>query len=315
MNQFFATFLSAGFWYGVIRCATPILFGALAALMSRRCGVTNMAIEGIMMFGALVAVIGSALSQNVWIGLLCSIVIAVVISLGLTMFKIRMQADEIMSAIAINLFATGGTVFVLYMITGEKSNSSKLANPVLPRIDIPILKDIPFIGEVFSGQNILVYVAIAAVFVIYYLLFKTPLGLRIRSVGGNPNAAESVGVSVQKMQYIAMGISGVLSGLAGAFMSLAYMNMFTAGMTAGRGYIALAASNLGGAHPIGALLASLLFGLFDFLSNSMQQMGIAPELIQMTPYLATVILYSIYSYMKMTEKRRKNKKLAKGKAA
>lgn len=293
------------FWFGVLRSTTPILFAALAALISKRCGITNMAIEGIMLFGALFAVVGSAYTGSVWIGLLSSIFISVLLSLVLAYFKLKMDADEIMVAIALNLLATGGTIFLLYLFTGSKSTSSSLPSEVFPSIALPFIQDIPFIGRVISGHNILVYLAFVAVFVIHYILFKTPLGLRIRSVGGNEGAAESVGVSVNNTRYIAMIIAGILTGFAGAYMSMGYLTIFTQGMTAGRGYIALAASNVGGAAPIGTMFASVLFGFFDQLGNQLQTAAfIPPEFIYMIPYIATIVMYSLFTYRKMTAKKR-----------
>lgn len=293
------------FWFGVIRSTTPILFAAMAALTARRCGITNMAIEGIMLFGALFAVIGSAYSGNAWVGLICSVLISVVLSLILAYFKLKMKADEIMVAIALNLLAVGGTIFLLYLFTGSKSTSSSLPSKIFPAIALPLIENIPFLGRVLSGHNILVYFAFASVLLMNYLLFRTPLGLRIRSVGGNEQSAASVGVSVEKTRYIAMAISGILSGFAGAYMSMGYLTIFTQGMTAGRGYIALAASSVGGAAPIGTMFASVLFGFFDQLGNQLQTSSfIPPEFIYMIPYLATIIMYSAFSYRKITEKRR-----------
>ncbi|NMA67717.1 MAG: ABC transporter permease [Clostridiaceae bacterium] len=175
------------------------------------------------------------------------------------------------------------------MVTGDKGTSSSLNSVSLSPIHIP------FIGSVVSGHSILVYLAFVLVAVVHYLLFKTPLGLRIRSVGGNAHAAESVGVSVTKTQYIAMGLSGLFAGLAGAFMSMTYLTVFTQGMVAGRGYIALAASNVGGRAPIGAMFASLLFGFFDSLGNNLQRFAIPLEFIYMIPYLATIVMYKYCS--------------------
>lgn len=294
---------SSNFWFGAIRSTTPILFAALASLVSSISGITNMALEGIMLSSALVAVLGSAFSGNIWIGLLSAIIVSIILSLVLGFFAMRMKADEIMVAIAINLMASGGTVFLLYLVTGNKGTSSSLNSGVFPSIDIPIIENIPFIGNVISGHNILVYFAILAVFVVYYILYKTPLGLRIRSIGGNEEAAASVGVSVEKTRYIALTISGVLTGFAGTFMSMGYLTIFTANMTSGRGYIALAASNVGGKSPFGTLLASGLFGVFDSLGNQLQTVSNIPqEFVFMIPYLATVILYTFFTYQRTKKK-------------
>ncbi len=305
-------FANPSFWFGVLRATTPILFAAMAALIASRAGITNLAIEGIMSFGALFAVIGSWLTQNAWIGLMTSIIVGIILALFLAYFHLKMKADEIMVAIAINLLATGGTIFILFMLTGDKSTSAALSSVVLPTISIPIIRSIPFLGQVLSGHNVLVYIAFIMVFVMHYLLFKTPLGLRIRSVGGNEHAAESVGVFVHKTKYIGLALSGMLAGFAGAYMSLGYMTVFTRGMVAGRGFIALAAANVGGRAPIGSMFSSMLFGFFDSLGNNLQRFSIPNEFIYMIPYIATIVMFAYFSHRRMTEKKRVNKKLAKG---
>ena len=309
--EILSLFLNPNFWFGVIRSTTPILLAAIAALLAARSGITNMAIEGIMLFSALFAVIGSWVSGYALVGVLVAITTGLLITLFLAYFKIKMKADEILAAIAINLLANGGTIFILYLVSGDKGTSSSLNSAPLSAIHIPFIKDIPFIGQIISGHSFLVYLAFVSVAVIHYLLFKTPLGLRIRSVGGNAHAAESVGVSVEKTQYIAMALSGVFAGLAGAYMSMTYMTIFTQGMVAGRGYIALAASNVGGRAPIGAMLASLLFGFFDSLGNNLQRFAIPPEFIYMIPYIATIIMYTYFSYRRINLKKRRKATLAK----
>ena len=313
--EILSLFGNPDFWFGVIRSMTPILLAALAALIAARVGITNMAIEGIMLFSALFAVIASWLFQSAIAGLIMAMLTGILITLFLAYFKIKMKADEILAAIALNLLATGGTIFILFLVTGDKGTSSSLNSVSLSPIHIPFIKDIPFIGSVVSGHSILVYLAFVLVAVVHYLLFKTPLGLRIRSVGGNAHAAESVGVSVTKTQYIAMGLSGLFAGLAGAFMSMTYLTVFTQGMVAGRGYIALAASNVGGRAPIGAMFASLLFGFFDSLGNNLQRFAIPPEFIYMIPYLATIIMYTLFSYRRITLKKRRKAAAAKLQAA
>lgn len=299
------------FFSGVLRLMTPIIFASLAALIARRSGITNMAIEGTMLFAALFAVIGSAYTQSVIVGVLSGVVVGVIISLILAFFKINMKTDELLVAIALNLLATGATIFILYLVSGERGTSAALDSKVVPNLVIPGLMNVPILGNLILGHNILVYVAIASVFFMNILLFKTSLGLRIRAVGGNPGAATSVGVSVVKTQYIALMISGVFAGLGGAFMSMGYMTVFTRAMTAGRGFIGLAAANIGGQSPFGALLASVIFGVFDSLGNNLQTLNIPVEFVYMIPYITTIVAYSIASYRAKTEKERMAKKVLK----
>ena len=302
-------FTNPGFWFSLLRSSTPLIFAGMAALIASRAGISNMAIEGSMTMGALFAVVASWYFHNAWIGLLASIIVGISMSLFLAYFKLKMEADPILVAIALNLFATGASVFILFLLTGDKSNSAALNSSVLPIISFPFLANIPFIGKVINGQNILVYFAFISVFILNYFLFKTPLGLRIRSVGGNENAAESVGVSVHKTKYIGLAISGMFAGFGGAFMSLGYMTLFTRGMVAGRGFIAIAAANVGAQSPIPTLFSSLLFGFFDNLGNNLQQFSFVNEFVYMIPYVATIAMFAIASYRALTEKKRLSKKL------
>lgn len=303
-------FANPGFWYSLIRSSTPLIFAGMAALISARAGIFNMSIEGTMLMSSFLAVVASWYFQSAWIGLFVAMLVGVGMGLFLAYFHLKLEADNILVAIAMNLFATGFTVFLLFLITGDKSNSSALNSLMLPSVNIPFLNSIPFIGQVFNNQNILVYVAFASVFIMHYFLFKTPLGLRIRSVGGNEHAAESVGVYVHKTKYIGLAISGLFGGLAGAFMTLGYMSLFVKGMVAGRGFIAIAAANVGLVAPIPTMFAAILFGFFDNLGNNLQQFNFVNEFIFMIPYVATIIMFSFSSYRRLTEKKRMNKKLS-----
>ena len=244
------------FAFMVFRVTTPILFTALGAMISRRAGIMNISLEGMMLVGALFGVIGSTYTQNALIGVLCAVAASLLLSLVFAYFVLKLKSDLILTGIALNLMASGGTVFLLSILCGDKGVSTSMASKVVPSVEIPLIKSIPVLGKILSGHNILTYVALLSVIVVYVLINKSPLGLRIRSVGENPDAAESVGISVVKTRFIALMITGILSGLGGAFMSMGYVSWFARDMAAGRGYIALAAQNLGNATPIGTCLAS-----------------------------------------------------------
>ena len=199
---------------------------------------------------------------------------------------------------AINTFASGSTVMFLAYFTGDKGTSSALKSLSFPSIHIPLIKDIPVIGDIISNHSLITYLGLIAVFLVWVLLFKTPLGLRIRAVGENPNAASSVGVPVRKIRYIAILICGVLVSFGGMFMSMGYLNMFTRDMVAGRGFIALAAAAMGQSSPLGVLLSSGIFALFNGLSNTLQLVSLPPQFIKMLPYIATIICFTVYSIRK-----------------
>ena len=202
--------------------------------------------------------------------------------------------------------AAGGTVFLLFLAVGEKGISSSLASGVLPQVEIPLIKEIPYIGAAVSGHNVLTYVAVLLVFVLSVFLYKTSLGLHIRSCGENPEALESVGIHVLKVRYIALALSGMLAAMGGVYMSMGYVSYFVKDMTAGRGFIAIAAASLGGNKPIPMLIVCLLFGIADaFAVNpGTQNMGIPTELVSTIPYIVTVIVLVIYSYKKMKDRKK-----------
>lgn len=298
--------LTTDFAFSVLRVTTPILFAALGALISNRAGIINIGMEGIMLVSALAGVIVSSYTQSAWIGLLGAVLAGTLIAGLLAFFTLKFKTHVILGGIAINMFASGGTVFLLYLLSGDKGSSTSLASKVLPSVDIPILKDIPVLGPILSGHHILTYVSIAAVFAVYYLLKRTSLGLRIRSVGENSHAAQSVGVSVVRIQYIALLLSGFFAGLGGAYMSMGYLSLFTRDMIAGRGWIAIAAESMGRSTTVGTALTSLLFGAADALANAFQVLKIPAELIATLPYAATVIGLILYA---VSETRKKNRKV------
>lgn len=296
------TFLTPEFYNAILRATTPILFATLAAGVAQQSGICNMALEGIMLFSALFGVIFSALTHSFALGLLLTMTAGALIGLIMAFFVLRLKTDEILAAIAINLAATGGTVLLLLAYSGDRGTSASISSVAAPTIDIPLIENIPFMGEILSGQNLLTYLALIMVVVMHLFLYKTPLGLKIRAVGESQNAAESVGISAKKIRYIALAISGVLCSMGGYFMSGGYMNMFTKDMSAGRGFIALAASAMGRDTPLGGFLVALLFGISQAFSNTMQLTDIPMELIQMIPYAVTLIGLALFSYTKFHKK-------------
>jgi simple sugar transport system permease protein len=306
MSSLFDVIFTTEFAFSVLRVTTPILFAALGALISNRAGIINIGLEGIMLVAALTGVIASAYTGSAWLGLTGAVMAGTLISGVLAFFTLKFKTHIILGGVAINMFASGGTVFILYLLSGDKGSSTSLPSKVLPTLDIPLLKDIPVLGPILSGHNVLTYMSILAVFVVYYLLKRTPLGLRIRSVGENPQAAQSVGVSVVKVQYTALLLSGFFAGLGGAYMSMGYLSLFTRDMIAGRGWIAIAAESMGRSTTVGTTLTSLLFGAADALANALQVLKIPAELIGTLPYVTTVIGLVIYA---VSESRMRGKKL------
>lgn len=294
MEALFAILLKEDFWFAVIRSTTPILLTTLGAMIAARAGARNIALEGTMLTAAFVGVAASHFTQSAFIGLLFAVLSGIILSNIIAYFALKLKSNIIISGISLNLMASGMTVFGLYLLTGDKGASTSLNSLALPNINIPIIENIPVIGKIISGHNILTYVALISVVLVYIMFKYTQLGLRIKAVGESPESAESVGISVNKVKYIALTMSGALAALGGAFLSMGYVTLFSAGMTSGRGYIALATQSMSGANPVVGLLTSSLFGFTESMSNYLQGINLPIEFIQMLPYLAMVIIYVVY---------------------
>ena len=278
-----------------IRMATPLIFAALAALITRQAGMFNMGVEGMILCSALAAVAFAHYSGNMWVGLLGAVLVGLLTGLIIAFANLSGKTELYLTCIAFNLAASGGTVFIMYVLTGEKSTTSgAFRSYQIPNIDIPVIKDIPVIGKIVSGQSLLTWVAVLSIFLVWLLLKRTRLGLRIRAVGENPHAAESVGISVKKIGYTSFAICGLMAGLSGAYLSMSYVTFFMKNMANGRGYIGLSAQNMAGGEPVGSALASLLFGFSQALTTTMKnQTNFPTEFLEMIPYAATIIALGI----------------------
>ena len=334
LSQLFELLWTPAFAASVLRITTPILFAALGGIMARRCGIMNLALESSLLTAALFAVIGSAFAKKAvlggvsasladpalvakanMVGSLAGFVIGslagMLIALFLAYMAVGLKADAYLAGLAINTMTAGGTVFILYMVAGEKGVSSSLDSCSMPFIELPIIKDLPVIGEIFSGHNFMTYFSWICVGVVYFILFKTATGLRIRAVGETPSAAESVGVNVKKVQYIAMALSGLFCGFGGVSLSMSIVQMFTRGMSAGKGFIAMSAMNLGNASPIGTTVAAFLFGFFDAASQIMQALAIPVQFLQAIPYVATLVGLVVFAIQSENKVKKLKAKQAK----
>jgi len=289
MNTIFTYMLSTDFFVAIVRMTTPLFLCSMGVLIVRKSGVVCIAFESMMLVAAFGGVIGSAYSQNLWVGTLAGLAFSVSFALLFGYFVLVLKANNMLVSLALNTLGSGGTVFLLYALTGDKGNTTSLKSLQFPMIEIPLIKDIPFVGEILSGCNLMTYIAWISVPLVYLLLFKTPMGLRIRAVGENPDAAESLGTSANKVRFIALIIAGILVGLSGMYMSMGYVPYFTRDMIAGRGFIAIAAQNLGGSMPFATLIWSLVFGISSAIANAFQSVSIPPEFLKMFPYAATII--------------------------
>ena len=300
---------SAAFLYSALRVTTPILFAALGGAVAKKAGVTNIGLEGTMLASALAGVVGSAYTQSLFIGALCGVATGLLISGLLAYFAIKLKAEIFLTGLMMNMIASGATVFIMYMLTKDKGTTTKLKSLVFPQVQLPVIKDIPFVGEVVSNHNILTYLAFLSVALVWFFINRTKLGIRIRAVGENPKAAESVGINIIRTQVTALLICGFLASLGGMYLSMGYVSWFSRDMTAGRGFTAVAAQYLGRANAGGTLMASMVFGTADALANVLQSLRVPAEFVQMIPYAATLLGLVFYSVN--AKRTRRLKKLAK----
>ncbi|MFF2094090.1 ABC transporter permease [Paenibacillus sp. NPDC058174] len=301
MDQLFDVSLFAS----TLRMVTPILLAALGGALCSRVGLFNVGLEGLILIGAFAAIVGNHLTGSVWLAVLFAIACVLVFSALMAYMSIHLKANIIVVGISLNFLAAGLTTFSLRAIFNVKGAFYDKDMIGLPKWDIPLLKDIPWLGDVLSGHSPLVYLSLVLVFVLQYYLFKTVSGFRLLAAGENPTAARSLGIKVTRIQYGAILMCGVLCALAGAQLSLGQVTMFTEGMTAGRGFIALVATMLGQSSPLGVLGSSMLFGLMDALSTRLQGFAVPVHFTMMLPYLVTIVAMFFFkdkSYMQEARK-------------
>ena len=280
---------TSGLWHSTLAYAALLLMPALGGVISERSGVVNIAMEGMMLTGAFFAVVIDLATHNMGLAVLAAMFTGGLMALIHGIVSIRFRADQIVSGVAINIFAAGLTVFLVNAFYGLSDVGSVPANDTIPNLSIPLLSNIPFIGPIFFQQNVMVYVALILLVLTQLMLFRTRLGLRIRSVGEHPQAADTAGINVYALRYGSVISSGVLSGLAGAFLSIGIANTFVPNMTNGRGYIALAAMIFGKWTPIGAFVATLIFGFGQAIYDANSSIHVSQYLLSMTPYILTLV--------------------------
>jgi ABC-type uncharacterized transport system permease subunit len=283
-DQLFDTALLAS----IIRASIPILLAALGGLVCERAGVFQISLEGMMLLGAFTGVAVSYASGNAYLGVLAAMVAGCCTSMFLAVGNVTRGGDPIVIGVAVNLFALGLTGFLLPQLFDVRGVFRDPAIAGLGRIEIPVLSDIPVIGQALFDLTLPGYLAFVAVPVLWVVLFRTPLGLRLRGVGERRVAAQTMGVPVTGYQYSAVAFSGAMAGLAGAQLSLGNVVQFAENMTAGRGWIAVVAVLLGRAHPFGVLGACLLFGGAEAVGFRLQGNGMAVQITDALPWVVTL---------------------------
>ncbi|MBR5208092.1 MAG: ABC transporter permease [Erysipelotrichaceae bacterium] len=305
MANIMDSFLSASFLFIVIRVGVPLLYASMSAYVASIAGIPNIAVEGIMIFGALFGVYFSAMTGSAWLGLLGVILVGVVMALLMAFFTMKMKASPIMIGIALNLFATDFSVWLLMLWTGSKGTTASLPSKVLPTWHIPVIKDIPILGEIISGHYFLTYVCVVLAIFIYILVYKTPFGLRMKACGLDEHAAESVGIKVNKVRLIAIIMSAVLAALGGAYLSMGYMSIFSSNMTASRGWTGIAANAVGGGNFLIVVLTTLVFSFAQGIVNRLALTQLPSELVNIIPYVC-VMFAMIFLSIKELKKNKAN---------
>jgi simple sugar transport system permease protein len=282
--------VTANLWQATLTAAVLLLLPALGGVISERSGVVNIAMEGMMLAGAFFGVVADLAWHNPWLATGVAMLAGGLMALIHAVVSIRFRADQIVSGIAINIFAAGLTVFLVNRIYGLQDVGHLRQSELLPNFNVPVLDQIPFLGQVVFQQNVIVYVALVILVLVQVVLFRTRLGLRIRAVGEHPQAADTAGINVYAIRYGAVVTSGILSGLSGAFLAIGISNTFVPNMTDGRGYIALAAMIFGKWTPGGAFLACVIFGLGEAIYANNSIIHISQYLLSMLPYIITLLV-------------------------
>ena len=272
----------------MLRYATPLAFAAMGGIFSERSGVVNIGLEGMMISGAFFGILGADKLNSWALGLLCAVAAGAAFGLVHAFFAIHLRADQIVGGTAINFLAIGITGYLFIDIYGGQGTPPDV--PDIPDVHLSFLEDWYFIGPVLGQLSLMIWLAFLTIVSAWVVLFKTPVGLRIRAVGEHPRAADTVGISVYKTRYAAVTLSGVLAALGGAYLSIGFVNSFNQNMTAGRGFIALAAVIFGNWRPFGAAAAALLFGFSSALAQRLPAYSeSAAVLFQALPYVLTLI--------------------------
>ena len=270
-----------------LRFAIPLTLAAVGATICERSGIINLGVEGMMLVGAFGGVLGTHLTGSPWLGVLFSIACGGLVALLHAVLSIRYHTNQTVSGVGINILAVGLTVVLTRVVWGTDGISGTVNQ--LGTMSIPLLKEIPVIGALFTDQSPFLFLTVLIVFAAWFFMYRTKAGLHLRAIGDHPRAAATVGINVRKYRYWAVVVCGMLCGMAGAYLSIVQNNLFVNNMVAGRGFIALAANIFGGWNPLGSFLASLLFAFAQALRINLS-LPISDQFVQMVPYALTLVV-------------------------
>ncbi len=290
--EYFAVIMNS-----MIRMTTPILLVTLSAALCSKVRIFNIGMEGTMLAAAFFSIVANYYTGSVFMSILAAVVTSMLISALIGYCVIKLKASPVVVGMAINTMMGGVTTYLLFLIFKTKGVFSDPSLVSLPKVNLPFIEDIPFVGTALSNLTIIDYLAFVLAIGLYIFLYKTVLGFRLRAVGINPEAAKSLGTPVERYQFLTITLSGILTGLGGVLLSMSTVTLFIQDITSGRGYIALAANNLGNSHPLGVLFSSFFFGVCQAFGNVLQNTSLKTQMTASIPYVATIIalvLYSVY---------------------
>lgn len=282
-----------------IRMTTPLLLAALGGAATEHANIFNIALEAMMLISAFTAVVANHLFSSPWMGILAAVATGLLIGLIFAWFSISLKVDVIVVGSVLNILSVGLTTFLLRLLFHVRTTFSSPRMVPIPVIQIAALEKVPLLDALFNGHSLLTYVAWLLVLVSWFLYYKTPFGLHLRAAGEHPEALATVGISPDRVKYQAALTSGAFCGLGGCHLAIGYLNQFVENMTAGRGFIALAAVTFGRGNPARILFATVLFGLADAVAIRLQQVGIPSYFPMMLPYVLTVISLVVVSVREM----------------
>ena len=295
-SSIFSQIFTIKFLQTIIRLTTPIFFASIASFVAASTGITNIAIEAIMTFGALSAVLGSYYTGSAFAGILIGLTVGVLSALLIALFSMKLGANPILIGIALNTFADAIAIFILYTVTGQKGTSASLPTPTLGTLDIPIIKDIPVLGDLLSGHYVLTYVCWIILIALFIMMYKTPLGMRMRACGLNEDSARTAGVNVNRLRVLALILSGVFAAFGGTYLSLNYVKAFSKGMVSGQGWMGIAANGIANGNYGVLLISALIFSVFRAVSVVFNTSTVLPpDLIGAVPYIAVFVFVTVAS--------------------
>lgn len=289
MNDVLGQIFTATTLAVILTKVAPILLAAIGGAVTQQGNILNIGLEGMMLIGAFASISFGSYAGNAFLGVLAAVGAATLLALLYAVASLNLNADFIVVGIGVNLLAAGLSVFLLQVVYGNPGVTPPSATITLPRVPVGPLQNIPILGEAISNQTPLVWLAFLSVPLYSYFLYRTRPGVHLRAVGEDEDAARAAGVSPKRMKFISILLSGALCGLAGAQLAMATLGSFTSGMTAGRGFIAVAALTFGLAKPVRTMVAAIIFGMADAIADQLGVAGVNSSLALMTPYVITIL--------------------------